>query len=398
MIGIRSITYHLPAENPIKCIDKIAHMAWDWEKFPFNIRTQRACFVPLSVPTEHGAFQAVSELCGISSVRWFNVPIDPWKCQYPSALFSFAADLLAEYSQAFVNVLGVVNQEIRSDIFRQCAELIRRTAALDVDGKDNFRLGVSMNVKANGPFFPFTFSSGNFGFSIALELTQEINRICNCFKSCDLGQLRTEILNAIVPQVRDVQRIADDVAKQHCCLFLGFDFSLAPIIGEDGSVMTILNRLGIYDFGHTGTLFATGYLTNILKHMASLFPSVGFSGVMYSLLEDQELCSIHNQRGITMEQLISLSTMCGCGVDMVPVYGNITNDEVMSIFLDVAGISNRLHKPLGVRLLPIPNCRRGKIQFTRFHRDADFISNTKVMNLNLNLLADFGNSLSMLCL
>jgi len=247
-----------------------------------------------------------------------------------------------------------------------------------------------------GIAFQFTYSSGNFGFSIALELTQEINRICNHFKSCDLNQLRTEILHVIIPQVRDIQHLADDIAKNYGCSFLGFDFSLAPIIGEDGSIMTILNRLGIYDFGHTGTLFATGYLTNILKHMASLFPSVGFSGVMYSLLEDQELCSIHNQRGITLEQLISLSTMCGCGVDMVPVYGGITNEEMMSIFLEVAGISNRLQKPLGVRLLPIPKCRRGAAQFTRFHSDADFISNTKVINLNLNLLTDIGETLDML--
>ena len=396
MIGIRSITYHLPAEKQDNCIQKIARLSWDWEKDQFGIRTQRICFMPLSAPEKQDIFRAASELCSISSVRWFGVPLNPFDCQCSSEMFSFASDLLAEYSQVFINVLGVVKREIRPEILHRCAELIRRTSTLDVNGKDNFRLGISMNVKPDGPFFPFTYSSGNFGFSIALELTQEINRICNHFKSCDLKKLRSEILKAIIPQVSDIQYIADDIARRHGCSFLGFDFSLAPIIGTDGSVMTILNHLGIYDFGHTGTLFATGYLTNLLKHMASLFPSVGFSGVMYSLLEDQELCSIHNQRGITLEQLISLSTMCGCGVDMVPVYGGITNDEMMSIFLDVAGISNRLQKPLGVRLLPIPKCRRGAVQFTRFHSDADFLSNTKIVNLNSNLLTELGDSLDML--
>ena len=149
----------------------------------------------------------------------------------------------------------------------------------------------------------------------------------------------------------------------------------------------------MFDFGRTGTLFATGYLTNILKHLAARFPSVGFSGVMYSLLEDLELCAINNQRGVTLEQLISLSTMCGCGVDMVPVYGQVKNEELLSVFLDIAGISCRLHKPLGVRILPVPECRRGRAGFTSFHNDSDFVANTRIVDLNVNLIADPGASL-----
>ena len=175
--------------------------------------------------------------------------------------------------------------------------------------------------------------------------------------------------------------------------FHGFDFSLAPVIGENGSVVTILNRFGIFDFGRTGTLFATGYLTSLLKHLALQFKSVGFSGVMYSLLEDLELCAINNRRGISLEQLISLSTMCGCGADMIPVYGDVSENELLSIFLDVAGISNRLKKPLGVRILPIPGCNKGGKYFTRFHNDSDFIANTKVIDFEPNLIFDVGGQL-----
>ena len=42
---------------------------------------------------------------------------------------------------------------------------------MSANGKDNFRLGISVNVQPDGPFFPFTYSSGEMGFSIALELT-----------------------------------------------------------------------------------------------------------------------------------------------------------------------------------------------------------------------------------
>lgn len=264
------------------------------------------------------------------------------------------------------------------------------------NGKENFRLGFSMNVLPNGPFFPFTFSSGEFGFSIALELTQEINDICSKNREVNMTSLRQIILEHLIPQIRRINDIAERIADKYGVSFHGFDFSLAPIIEKNGSVIPILNALGVYDFGKTGSMFATGFITNILKHLAYNFKSVGFSGVMYSLLEDMELCSINIERGVSLEQLISLSTMCGCGVDMVPIYGKVKNDEIVSIFLDVAVISMRLNKPLGVRMLPIPNCQKGSVQYTEFDDDADFVANTKVVQPDLNLLSDIGDKLMFL--
>lgn len=391
MIGIRSITYHLPRKITQTQIEQSARLSRLWDmSFP-SIRTQRLCLYPFTEPADIGGLKQLSLLCDKSSIRWFNIPIDPTNHKSVPALFGFAHSVLAEYGRAFVNVLGVIDGIIRPDILERCAELIRKTSALSANGQDNFRLGVSVNVQPNGPFFPFTYSSGEMGFSIALELTQEINEICARTQGGALGVLRNAILAQIIPQVEKINMTAIGIADREGIAFHGFDFSIAPIIDENGSIITILNRLGVYNFGYTGTLFATSFLTNIMKHLASRFKSVGFSGVMYSLLEDLELCSINNERGVTLEQLISLSTMCGCGVDMVPVYGKIKNEELVSILFDVAGISCRLNKPLGVRLLPIPQCGRGKTVFTAFHNDSDFIANTKTVGLNLNLIAEPGD-------
>jgi len=338
----------------------------------------------------------LSALCDMSSVRWFNVPIDPHSGKTSSELFNFAHAVLSEYRRAFVNILGITDGEICPRIFDRCADLIRKTSVLSANGQDNFRLGVSVNVRPNGPFFPFAYSSGEMGFSIALELTQEINEICTQTQGETLTDFRSAILARLTPQIEHINTLAMGIAEREGVAFHGFDFSIAPIIEENGSVITILNRLGIYDFGRTGTLFATSFLTNILKHMASRFKSVGFSGVMYSLLEDLELCAINNKRGVSLDQLIALSTMCGCGVDMVPVYGKIKNEELAAILLDVAGISCRLNKPLGVRILPIPQYSRGKSGFTSFHNDSDFIANTKIVNLDLNLLSELGTSFAYL--
>ncbi|MCI9474800.1 MAG: DUF711 family protein [Flavonifractor sp.] len=396
MIGIRSITYHMPKQITMEQLEQSARLSRMWDRsFPL-IRTQRLCLCPVSEPADMDGLKPLSLLCDMSSIRWFNVPIAPQNSKNPSELFGFAHNVLADYGRAFVNVLGVVAGEIRPGIFDRCAELIRKTSALSANGQDNFRLGISVNVKPNGPFFPFTYSSGEMGFSIALELTQEINEICAKTQGDDLGALRSAIIAQLIPQIEAINMQAVELSVREGLTFHGFDFSLAPIIDENGSIITILNRLGVYNFGHTGTMFATSFLTNILKHLACRFKSVGFSGVMYSLLEDLELCSINNQRGVTLEQMISLSTMCGCGVDMVPVYGKIKQEELRSILLDVAGISCRLHKPLGVRILPIPQYGRSKAGFTTFHNDSDFISNTRVVGLNLNLISELGESFTYL--
>lgn len=363
-------------------IEKVSR-EWD-NKFEF-IRTQRVSLCPYEKAVPIKAFKELSYLCDVSSIRWYDIPIKPISCD--SKLFTFAYELLAENIRAFVNVLGVHDGSVNPWVLTQCAELIRKVSNISPDGKDNFRLGISVNVKADGPFFPFTYSSGSIGFSIGLELTQEINLVCEQSKDKGLVELRKDILDCLTPQIDSINELARNISVKYDFDFKGFDFSLAPIIDPNGSIISILNTLGIYDFGKTGNFFATGYLTNILKYYASAYKSVGFSGVMYSLLEDLELCSINNQRGVSLEQLISLSTMCGCGVDMIPVYGKITNEELISIFMDIIGISCRLNnKPLGIRILPIPNCKRGQQSFTSFFDDPDFIANTKVVTPRLNLL------------
>lgn len=386
MIGIRSVTYQLPEhfeKADIKEIEKVSRI---WDRSYKLIRTQRVSLCPFSTPVQTSSFKDLSKLCDVSSVRWFNIPVRP-SAQHDNKIFAFAHSILAEHSRAFVNVLAVEKCIVDPWILNQSADLIRKVAMISKDGKDNFRLGMSVNIEPDGPFFPFTYSSGKKGFSIALELTQEINIVCESTKNKGLIQLREDIISCLIPQIDRINEIAMSISNQTSLEFKGFDFSLAPIIDPNGSVISVLNSLGIYDFGKTGSLFATGFITNILKHLASIYKSVGFSGVMYSLLEDLELCSINNKRGVTLEQMISLSTMCGCGVDMVPVYGQMTNEEFFSIFLDVIGISCRLNsKPLGIRLLPIQNCKRGSQSFTHFTDDPDFIANTKVVTPTLNLL------------
>lgn len=395
MIGIRSVTYHLPnllAKK--KDLDLLLSVANTWEKERYFVHTQRICLPLVTEPVELSILDPWLSLCEISGVRWLNVPISPMETKGID-LGKFALAALQYSGSIFVNVLATVDAHFGQNVMHMYAKLNRQVGWLDNTGQNNFRLGLSFNIKGNGPFFPFTFSDvDDTSFSICLELVREFNEIISSVPQNDIIMMREKLLEVITPQIDEIYASALRIAEKHKIKFKGFDFSLAPEIGVLGSIMPLLNCLGVYNFGNAGTMFATAFWTDILKYLAERYLSVGFSGVMYSLLEDLDLCSINNERGISLEQLMMLSTMCGCGLDMVPISGDTSTEEIYSLCLDVAAISCRLKKPLGIRLLPVPGVKRGQRVFTAFTSDADFIANTRVVPLNNNMITAIGNDFS----
>lgn len=384
MIGIRSITYNLSRDCNEHEYDLIRKINVNWKTAYPLIRTSR-----LNLPVQHDLddikqYAQIADNCLKIGIRWFNIPIDPWERHAKEKFCSFAHNVLKTYDRAFVHIIGVQKKQIDLDILKKSVELIEKTSKLGNNGHENFRLGISCNAVENTPFFPFTMSSGKFSFSIALELTQEINEIIQRHKTRNLSELRDIISSDLNRQIAVIENIAQRLSAEYNIEFAGFDFSLAPIIERNGSVWPILKHLGICEFGKCGSLFATYYLTDLLKSFGKFHKMVGFSGVMYSLLEDFDLCQINNEHGVSLEHLIAMSTMCGCGLDMIPIHSDVSYGEIVNLMLEVAAVSNRLNKPLGIRLLPIPDTYKGKEYFTCFSEDADFIANTKLVELGNN--------------
>ena len=161
--------------------------------------------------------------------------------------------------------------------------------------------------------------------------------------------------------------------------FKGFDASLAPFPDENISVIDVLQELGLDEFGSYGTVFLTESLTRLLKSSLNdaAVLSTGFNGVMYSLLEDKRLCADNNNDRFDINSLMLYSTVCGCGLDMIPIQGEFIHEEVVSLILDISSLAKKHDKPLGIRLLPIPFKWYGdKTEF-----NMDFLADTKLMCL-----------------
>jgi len=60
----------------------------------------------------------------------------------------------------------------------------------------------------------------------------------------------------------------------------------------------------------------------------------------------------------TVKDLIAYSTVCGVGLDTVPISGDVTEDALVGVFVDLCTVAFRLNKPLSCRYVSrvLPMC------------------------------------------
>jgi len=80
---------------------------------------------------------------------------------------------------------------------------------------------------------------------------------------------------------------------------------------------------------------------------------------------------------VSIHQLLLYSSVCGVGLDTVPIPSNFDPDQVARMLLDVGTMAFRLDKPLSCRLFPVPGKEAG--EETEF--DSPYLVNTSVMEV-----------------
>lgn len=391
MMHIRSVTIGINWED--KAQDGLAKVITDfmhesrltYEAAGFLIRTYRLSLPPLngysrfSRASAHSILEWISDLCEDVGIRWFCVPFSAFEPDELKERYAIALQVAKRYKNAFINLIAAHNGAISKPGIEEGARLIRAISRLSNNGFDNFRVGVSCNCQPNTPFFPFSFHEGEDGFSLALETVNLFIDVILRKRKEGLDVVQHEILRQLVEQLKRIDALGGELSKKTRMKYFGVDASLAPFPDGSSSVARIVELLGVEDFGSYGSLFFTSFLTNIIKTALrdSAVAHVGFNGVMYSLLEDDYLARRNNQKNLSIDALMLYSAVCGCGLDMVPVPGDILEEEISSLILDVAGMAITLQKPLGVRLLPIPMKRANDL--TGFNYD--FLVDTRVLNV-----------------
>lgn len=257
---------------------------------------------------------------------------------------------------------------------RAAAHTIYDLARTTQDGFGNFRFAGAANVPPSVPFFPAAYYDGVApGFAFA---TEAADLAVQAFTSAGtLEQARANLVEALEFHGEQILSAGEKLEDKFGLRFLGIDFSLAPFPEESRSIGAALERLSGSPFGMRGTLFASAFLTDCLRR--ANFRRTGFCGLMLPMTEDWGMASRSQEGLYSLDSLLLFSTVCGTGLDNIPLEGNTSEAAISLLLMDLAALAVKLDKPLTARLIPVPGLGVGEMTHFTF----EYFANAKTLEL-----------------
>ena len=383
LVEIRSITlgvevsWPLPAAFGREAARFLAMARQRLEEAGFGVQTLRLCTTPpdrLLPPAELPAFaRALESVCaehGIDYCATGGIHVQGrWTEEATAA--AVAASVLAT-ERCFTSVQLVRDGRVCLPAARASASAIASIARESDQGFGNLRFAATANCPPNVPFFPSAYHGGGPpAFAVALQSADLVQAALDGEQP--LEEREERLVQALSEAGQQVEAIGLSLEQQFGVRYVGLDLSPAPFPSEQASVALGLERLGVQRFGGAGSLFAAWRLTRALRRVR--VRACGFSGLMLPVLEDAGLARRAAEGLVSISELLLLSSVCGTGLDTVPLPGDSSTSELTGILLDVAALSAALRKPLTARLLPVPGRRAG--ESTSF--DFPYFVNTAVL-------------------
>lgn len=258
---------------------------------------------------------------------------------------------------------------------RACAQTIVRLSGLEPDGFANLRFCALANVPAHTPFFPAAYAQlGRPVFALALEAADLALQAFSHART--LQEASSNLISVVESQASQLEEIANHLSQMYGYEFKGLDFTLAPFPTETVSIARALENLGLESFGQSGSLFTCAFLTQSLDQ--AVFKRTGFNGMMLPVLEDSGLATSASDGHLSLRDLLLFSAVCGAGLDVIPLPGDTTAEQLTPLLLDLAALSLRLNKPLTARLMPIPGKKAGQMTAFNF----GYFANSRILSID----------------
>ncbi len=265
---------------------------------------------------------------------------------------------------------------IRFEAALPIARIMQRLANETEGGEGNFRFALLAHVGPGIPFFPAAYHRGPDGLSVGLQGASIIEDALSRDPQeamLPLDSIRARSKRALEEQAGPIVRLGQEFADSLHLQFEGIDLSPAPM-GEV-SIARALEMCGYGRIGEPGTLAVAAAITGALRE--NNLPTCGYNGLMLPVLEDALLGKRWGEGGINAYQLLLYSSVCGTGLDTLPLPGNIADERIAALLLDVAVLADRWRKPLSARLFPVPGKVAG--EYTSFA--SPYLTNTRIQNI-----------------
>ncbi len=262
---------------------------------------------------------------------------------------------------------GIQNHNIRS-----AADACLRISELDNIGLKNFSFTTIANCPPDIPFFPASYHIDDTPiFTIGMEsgdILYDAFREGGTLKGAGL-----RFKELYEQNLKTIENSACELSQLESITFGGIDVSTAPSLEKEGSVAFAISNLLDRRFASPGTLSACEMVTGVLRSLD--INICGYSGLMLPVMEDLGLAVSADNDRLTIPDLLSYSSVCGTGLDTVPIPGDTEKRALENTIRDVASLSIRLNKPLSARLLPMIGIKKGE----RTDVHSPYLVNCKVL-------------------
>ncbi|WP_392530762.1 DUF711 family protein [Nostoc sp. C117] len=336
----------------------------EFEKQGYEVQTTRIAtnsweeyLQPLSKSEVINEIQSLEQLCQSLNIHFFNIGY----ADKPETI-AIIPDINKNTSIIYCSSkIGDRQTGINFENARESAKVIKCISQETENGYGNFRFCAWANCQPNIPFFPTAYHTGNTSFSIGLELGDLVMEAFS--QAHDILPAEQKLQLLLEVELKKIAVIAEKISDKFQVLYTGIDTSLAPSLDKENSIAFAYEKLMDGKFGNSGTLAISGMLTRVLKNVSVKI--CGYSGLMLPVCEDVGLATRANEQTYDITNLLLYSAVCGCGLDTVPIPGDITIEKITAILIDMATLAIKLNKPLSSRLFPIPNKKAGEM--TRFN-------------------------------
>ncbi len=344
----------------------------------YDVQTIRIATPPVldavAPATRNAALAAVQALDRMVASRDALLSVGPASARKDSpddALARWLSDLIASTTATFASVsVGseVAGVDRRASML--AADVIATLGRSTPGGSGNFRFAAAACIAPGTPFFPVAFHDGPASLALGLESAGLVH---DAFSGADDGEhavqrLRERLAHALTMLDRRMRVLARRAGMK----WYGIDTSPAPL--QAVSIGSAIEALTGMPFGAPGTLDACARVTSVLRSLPVRL--CGYCGLMLPVLEDQVLAKRVGEHRFDLRDLLLYSSVCGTGLDMVPLPGEVPRATLAGIIADVGTLAVRLRKPLSARLYLVPGRTAGEIA----EFDNPYLTPAMVMN------------------
>jgi uncharacterized protein len=342
------------------------------EAFSFPVQTTRVATTPFPDWWQEG--QEVTEVARRWQAAGANyASLGPVQLHHEAIWLERLPDIVAGEGMLFAGAeIAGGNGQIDLARCTAVARVIRRASTILDNGFGNLYFAALANCPPGSPFFPVAYHGGGPArFALALESADLA--VAAVAAGGTLAETRHRLVAAIEETAATLAKTAASLSAAHGIAFHGLDFSLAPFPTPERSLAGAMEGLGVAAVGSPGSLFAAAFITEAIDR--ARFPRCGFSGLMLPVLEDSVLAQRAADGAVSITDLLAYASVCGVGLDTVPLPGDVSETALAGILLDVAALACRLDKPLTARLMPLPGLRAGDPA----HFDFPYFADSRVM-------------------